>query len=96
METDETSFTPEQAGRDDTEHTVAALWCEALQLTDPPGPTDNFFALGGDSMTMTMLEFRIGEELAVNLPPGTVLSSPTLRELSAVVAAARNSSATAV
>lgn len=79
---------------DDTEHVVATLWCEALQMNELPAATDNFFALGGDSMTMTMLEFRISEELGVELPTGTVLNSPTVRELSAVIDAARVASAT--
>lgn len=71
-----------------TERTVAALWSEVLQTADLPGATDDFFALGGDSMAMVMLEFRIKEEFSVELPAGAVLGAPTLRELSAVVDAA--------
>jgi acyl carrier protein len=73
-----------------TERAVAALWCEALQMTDLPSPPDNFFALGGDSMTMTILEFRIKEELAVELPAGALLNAASLRELSALVDATRD------
>lgn len=68
-----------------TERAVAALWCEALQMADLPRAPDNFFALGGDSMTMTMLEFRIKEELSVELPAGALFNAPSLRELSALV-----------
>jgi acyl carrier protein len=68
-----------------TERVVATLWCEALRITELPRAPDNFFALGGDSMTMTMLEFRIKEELSVDLPPGAILNAPSLRELSALI-----------
>jgi acyl carrier protein len=68
-----------------TERAVAALWCEALQMPDLPSTTDNFFALGGDSMTMTLVEFRINEELSVELPQGALLGAQSLSELSALV-----------
>jgi acyl carrier protein len=73
-----------------TEHTVAELWKEALQTAELPAPTDDFFYLGGDSMTMVMVEFRINEEFGVALPPGTILGASTLRELSALVQAAHS------
>jgi len=75
-----------------TERAVAALWSETLQIAELPGATDNFFALGGDSMAMVLLEFRIKEEFSVELPAGAVLGAPTLRELSALVDAACGSS----
>lgn len=75
-----------------TERALAALWSEVLESTEQPGATDNFFALGGDSMAMITLEFRIKEEFSVELPAGAVFGAPTLRELSAVVDAARDDS----
>lgn len=69
----------------DTEQTIASLWNEVLRNTTFPAPMDNFFALGGDSMAMITLEFRIKEETGVALAPGTLLSAPTLRELSQAV-----------
>jgi len=68
-----------------TEEKVGALWCESLQLTRLDDPSANFFELGGDSMTMVMLEFRINEEFGILLPANAVLSTPGLRELSATV-----------
>lgn len=70
----------------ETERIVASLWSEALQLTEAPAATDNFFSLGGDSMTMTLVEFRIKEELSVDLPAGSILAAPSLRELSELIA----------
>lgn len=68
-----------------TEHVLAQLWCEVLQTSQRPGRDDDFFALGGDSMTMVMLEFRIAEEFEVTLQTGALLGAPTLRELSAMI-----------
>lgn len=67
------------------ERTVAALWREVLEIQDSPAMSDNFFAMGGDSMAMVTLEFRIQEETGVSLPPGAVLAAPTLEELVALV-----------
>jgi surfactin family lipopeptide synthetase A len=67
------------------ELSVAELWQEVLQTTELPAPMDNFFALGGDSMAMVQLEFRMVEEFSVELPPGVVLGAPTIRELSALL-----------
>ncbi len=72
-----------------TERLVAELWREVLQTVDLPNATDNFFSLGGDSMAMTMVEFRIKEELSVELSAGAILNAPSLRELSALVDATR-------
>lgn len=65
----------------DTESTLAALWAEVLQQVELPRPDDNFFQLGGDSMTMVQLESRMYEEFKIELPAGVVLSTPTLRHL---------------
>lgn len=64
---------------------VAELWKEVLQLQELPLASDNFFALGGDSMSMVMLGARIKEELGVDIPDDSVLGAQTLYELSALV-----------
>jgi len=69
----------------DIELAVAALWSEVLQTERLPGSADNFFSLGGDSMAMVLLEFRIGEEFCVDLPAGAVLDAPVLRDLCALI-----------
>ncbi|GFE83728.1 hypothetical protein GCM10011487_57280 [Steroidobacter agaridevorans] len=71
----------ESASKNEISNVVASLWQEVLQLGQQPRPADNFFALGGDSMTMTMVEFRIKEELSVELPSGAILRAQTLQEL---------------
>lgn len=62
-----------------TEAVVGGIWAELLQLIKI-NPKDNFFEMGGDSlMIMTML-FRIADVLGVELRPGTIMDAPTLRE----------------
>lgn len=71
--------------RSQTEQILASLWVEVLQLKNSPMPVDNFFSLGGDSMAMVVLEYRIQEELPVALPPGALVGAPTLEELCCLV-----------
>lgn len=95
MSTDATMSTREnrQPSRD-MERAVAALWSEVLQRDELPGSADNFFSLGGDSMAMVILEFRIGEEFAVQLPAGAVLGAPVLRDLCALIETTRGGART--
>jgi acyl carrier protein len=67
------------------EHKVCAIWQEVLALPDLPAAADDFFALGGDSTAMLMVELRIHEELAVELPTGSLLTAPTVRELARLI-----------
>jgi acyl carrier protein len=69
----------------ETERGIAALWQEALEISEPLDPDDNFFGLGGDSVAMVMVELRIKEEFAIEFPPGTMLTTSSLRDLSALV-----------
>jgi glycosyltransferase involved in cell wall biosynthesis/acyl carrier protein len=43
---------------------VTAIWCDVLQASEC-APGDDFFELGGDSLTATMLLVRIEEQLGV-------------------------------
>lgn len=64
---------------------LAELWCEVLGIAEHPLSTDDFFSLGGDSMSMVMLEFRIKEQFSVELPAGVILEAPTLQELANLI-----------
>lgn len=93
MDTEKRTFPDETNGPlSATERGVAELWREVLSAEEIPNGTDNFFALGGDSMAMVMVEYRIKEEFSVELPPGALLAAPTLRELSALVDAVSHGS----
>jgi|KBSSwiStaDraftv2_1062776.scaffolds.fasta_scaffold01717_8 acyl carrier protein len=90
MESEPTDVRRTNAGDGDTLHagteqTLAALWSEVLQMQQQPSPIEDFFDLGGSSMSMTMLEFRIAEEFGVELPTGAVLGASTIRELAMLI-----------
>jgi acyl carrier protein len=73
----------------DLERTVASLWQDALNTPCLPGPADDFFDLGGDSVAMIMIELRIKEEFSIDLPEGALLSAPSLRGLCQLIEANR-------
>jgi acyl carrier protein len=78
----------------DLESRVARIWTDALERTDPIGPHDSFFALGGESLSMMIVLFQIGEQLGVELSQATLLEAASLRQFCAVVESARNELAT--
>ncbi len=61
----------------ETESLVAPIWAEILQRPTV-GPESDFFELGGDSVMMVMILFRVNEELGVELPSGVLSEVPTL------------------
>ncbi|QFZ19886.1 non-ribosomal peptide synthetase [Saccharothrix syringae] len=71
--------------RDDTERRMALIWREVLSLpADAPlGVHDNFFALGGHSLTATQMLARVRTALAADLPLATLFAAPTIAELCA-------------
>ncbi|WP_447008179.1 amino acid adenylation domain-containing protein [Saccharothrix isguenensis] len=71
--------------RDEDERRVARIWREVLSLpADAPlGVHDNFFALGGHSLTATQMLARVRVALDVDLPLSTLFASPTIAELCA-------------
>ncbi|MEA2827783.1 MAG: hypothetical protein QOG43_2222, partial [Actinomycetota bacterium] len=66
--------------RTPTEVRLAALWA-ALLGTEAVGVDDDFFALGGHSLTATRLIFRVADEWEVALPLRAVFEAPTLEGL---------------
>jgi amino acid adenylation domain-containing protein len=76
------------APRTPTESRLAALVAELLALPAPISVYDNFYALGGHSLTATRLMARIRAVYGVDLPVRTMFSDPTVAGLAAAVAAA--------
>ena len=72
------------------EDRVAAIWAEALEHTDGIGPEDSFFDLGGDSMSMMIVLFQIGEQFGVELSQAAFLQAASLKEFCAVLKSACN------
>jgi acyl carrier protein len=62
-----------------TEATVAAIWSHELQMPDVQSFSD-FFALGGDSLKMLNILYRINEIYRIDIPPGVLFEGSTLGE----------------
>ncbi|GGN93837.1 hypothetical protein GCM10011579_092710 [Streptomyces albiflavescens] len=75
--------TPFAAPTTPTEHRIARIWSELLDITRV-GVRDDFFTLGGHSLLATRLVLRIREELGVEIPPGAVSASATVAALAAL------------
>ncbi|MEV4630895.1 amino acid adenylation domain-containing protein [Micromonospora sp. NPDC049523] len=81
----ETSGAGQVAPRTPAEEGLAVLWREVLGLADV-GVHDNFFALGGHSLTATRLIARIRATFGVDLPLRLLFAAPTIAELAPLVA----------
>ena len=64
----------------DLERGVVAVIERALQ-TNPVGATDNFFALGGDSIQATRVLAALSREFQVELPAVALFTHPTAKDL---------------
>ncbi|MBO4206950.1 non-ribosomal peptide synthetase [Micromonospora echinofusca] len=74
-----------------TEYRLAELWCRLLPGDRAPadlGRDTGFFALGGNSLLVTRLMFRVRETFGVELGVGDFYRAPTLAATAAAVTAA--------
>jgi amino acid adenylation domain-containing protein len=68
------------APRTASESKMAEIWQDLLQRKQV-GVTDNFFALGGQSLLAVMLVSRVEKEFGIRIPLSRVLERPTIEEL---------------
>jgi amino acid adenylation domain-containing protein len=68
----------------ETEKAVAAIWSELLRV-DGIGIQDDFFDLGGQSMTAVGLVARLGAAFDVNVELATLFERPTIAGLSEAI-----------
>jgi acyl carrier protein len=62
------------------EELVASVIGEVLKLS-PPSRDENFFLLGGDSLSGTRVISRLANQLGLNLPATLLFDSPTVRTM---------------
>ncbi|BCJ55996.1 hypothetical protein Asp14428_74710 [Actinoplanes sp. NBRC 14428] len=60
---------------------VAEVWRECLGVDEDFGPEDNFFEVGGTSLTITAIAGRLGERLGRRIPPVLVFRNQTVAAL---------------
>ncbi|BCL17292.1 non-ribosomal peptide synthetase [Micromonospora sagamiensis] len=82
----ETSGGGPTAPRDPVEEQLAALWRDVLGRAEV-GVHDNFFALGGHSLTATRLIARVRTTFGTELALRSLFAAPTIAELAVIVAA---------
>ncbi len=70
------------------ERDLAEIWRDLLNLQDIPGPDDDFFDLGGDSLLAFQLFDRITARFGTELPPSLLVQASTLRALALWIDAA--------
>jgi amino acid adenylation domain-containing protein len=71
------------APRTDVERRLASIWREVLSIPPeaPLGVHDDFFALGGHSLTASQLIARVRTTLSVEVPLSTLIANPTIAAL---------------
>jgi nonribosomal peptide synthetase DhbF len=80
------------APRTPTERVLTELWADVFGLARV-GIHDNFFALGGHSLTVTQLASRIREQFTVDLPIDTLFQVSTIAGLAERIDAAHDAPA---
>lgn len=67
--------------RNDTERTLHQIWVKVLSTSDF-GVLDNFFEIGGHSLSATQVISHIRDQLSITLPVSVIFETPTIAELS--------------
>jgi non-ribosomal peptide synthetase component F len=70
---------------DPVEVTMAGIWAELLPTSEPIGVDDNFFVLGGSSLTAVRFASRIADTYGVLLPMHRIFETPTIAALAKIV-----------
>jgi oxalate---CoA ligase len=78
---------PDDSLPDPTEQRIAYIWMRVLGIAQP-GPSDNFFALGGDSLSAAVMLNAVRTELCAAEPQlemADFFESPTVERLASIV-----------
>jgi amino acid adenylation domain-containing protein len=72
--------------RDEVERKLLRIWEEILGI-DRIGTQDNFFDLGGHSLSALRMFVRLEQDLGIRLPIATLFQAPTVQGLSEIIRA---------
>lgn len=67
-----------QGGMTPTEWTIAQIWASELGTAEPVQADTDFFQLGGDSLLMLNMLFRVSQQLGVEVQPPVLYENSTL------------------
>ena len=73
------------------EQVVAKIWAEVLKL-ERVSIIDNFFEIGGHSLSATQVASRIRNTFSIDMPLRWLFEAPTIKRLSEVIVAAEQTS----
>jgi amino acid adenylation domain-containing protein/FkbM family methyltransferase len=73
------------------EQVVARIWAEVLKL-ERVSIIDNFFEIGGHSLSVTQVASRIRNTFSIDMPLRWLFEAPTIKRLSEVIVAAEQTS----
>jgi amino acid adenylation domain-containing protein len=77
------------APREGLERSIATVWKDVLGLEEV-GANSNFFDLGGDSLSLVRLQFKLQELLAREIPVAQLFECPTIASLAVRLGADAN------
>jgi acyl carrier protein len=83
---------PSRISPDELRTVITGIWQDVLRLDDLTAE-DNFFDLGGHSLTASQVSSRLQQELLVEVPLAAFFDHPTIAELTSYVAALEASGA---
>jgi natural product biosynthesis luciferase-like monooxygenase protein len=69
----------------EVESKIAAIWADVLGV-GPIGRSDDFFDLGGDSLSLIRVTSRLGDIFGQKVSVGTFVRSPTVKDVAALIA----------
>jgi thioesterase domain-containing protein/acyl carrier protein len=72
--------------RNDTERELVRIWHGVLEIDDPIGVTDDFFALGGHSLLAVRVFAEIERTFGIKLPLGLLFQGATVENLASALA----------
>ncbi|HET8841222.1 MAG TPA: amino acid adenylation domain-containing protein, partial [Ktedonobacteraceae bacterium] len=77
------------------EQEIATIWARVLHI-DPPGRAENFFEIGGHSLTGFQIIARIREQFKIELPLRQIFETPTVEGLAHILSQSRSRDESAI